>query len=290
MTVLGVHGIFNRKYFEETGSVESAQQRMGDEWTALLTRGRRKHKPQLPAPSQVKIAYYSDLLVPSVIPMAAGLYEELTDEALLVFQAIADEMAQAEGVSPESALVPQNLAHRVLVQNPLEFVRKRLGDRGVAVVGRFSEEIALYFAADRGRRLAVRERIAERIRDERPTVILAHSLGSVAVYETLCGDPGLGVGVELLVTLGSPLAVPKIIFERLDPTPAAQGIRPPAIGRWINIADVGDPVAVPPGAVMTRFEGLDKHISVSLHKANPHGVGGYLRCRGLAEVLADYEL
>jgi hypothetical protein len=57
--------------------------------------------------------------------------------------------------------------------------------------------------------------VAEVVRTHRPRVLLARSLGSVVAYEALRGDPGLRV--EPFVTLGSPLAMHAVVFERLRP-------------------------------------------------------------------------
>ncbi len=62
--------------------------------------------------------------------------------------------------------------------------------------------------------------------DRRARAVLAHSLGSVAAYEALWAHPDLRV--ELLVTLGSPLGMPDVVFDRLDPAPKdRQGTSPP---------------------------------------------------------------
>ncbi|MDH2426358.1 hypothetical protein [Sphaerisporangium sp. TRM90804] len=70
-------------------------------------------------------------------------------------------------------------------------------------------------------------------------VVVAHSLGSVVAYETLCAHPEWPV--RTLVTLGSPLGVPNLIYHRLLPTPGAW---PGPITAWTNIADTGDVVAM----------------------------------------------
>ncbi len=50
---------------------------------------------------------------------------------------------------------------------------------------------------------------------------------------------------DLLVTLGSPLALPGAVFGRLQPRPAlAVGLRPANVRRWVNISDNGDPIAI----------------------------------------------
>jgi hypothetical protein len=80
-------------------------------------------------------------------------------------------------------------------------------------------------------------------------VIVAHSLGSVVAYEALCANPHWPV--HTLVTLGSPLGVPNLIFDRLQPAPAPRadeagprGVWPVGVRRWTNIADSGDIVAL----------------------------------------------
>lgn len=75
------------------------------------------------------------------------------------------------------------------------------------------------------------------------TVVIAHSLGSVVTYETLHAYPQLHVAH--LITLGSPLALPHAVFDRLLPAPRPRGAGLANTGRWTNIADVGDLVAVP---------------------------------------------
>ncbi len=74
-------------------------------------------------------------------------------------------------------------------------------------------------------------------------VVVAHSLGSVVAYEVLCSAPELGV--RSLVTLGSPLGIRHLFFDRLEPPPEhGRGCWPGAVQRWVNVADAGDIVAL----------------------------------------------
>jgi hypothetical protein len=75
-------------------------------------------------------------------------------------------------------------------------------------------------------------------------MVVAHSLDSVVAYETLAATPSHQV--RALVTLGSPLGVPNLIFGRLDPTPHhGLGTWPgPDHLDWTNVADYGDVVAL----------------------------------------------
>jgi hypothetical protein len=70
-------------------------------------------------------------------------------------------------------------------------------------------------------------------------VVVGHSLGSVVAYEVLCANADLRV--HSLVTLGSPLGIRNLVFERLVPMP---GGWPGAARSWTNVADAGDVVAL----------------------------------------------
>ena len=53
-------------------------------------------------------------------------------------------------------------------------------------------------------------------------VVVGHSLGSVVAYEALCEYRARAGGYgPALVTLGSPLGIPNLAFDRLDPAPTA---------------------------------------------------------------------
>ncbi|MFB6903012.1 antibiotic ABC transporter ATP-binding protein [Streptomyces bacillaris] len=93
-------------------------------------------------------------------------------------------------------------------------------------------------------RSAVRARAAELITPE-TRVVVGHSLGSVVAYEVLCALPP-GQKPLTLVTLGSPLGLAKLVFDRLEPAPGQDGtgVWPAAVDRWTNLADSGDVVAL----------------------------------------------
>jgi pimeloyl-ACP methyl ester carboxylesterase len=83
--------------------------------------------------------------------------------------------------------------------------------------------------------------------DKDTRVLVAHSLGTVVTYEALheYGGAPRWANVRTLVTLGSPLGIPNLIFDALEPAPnAGRGAWPPRIERWTNISDDGDVVAL----------------------------------------------
>jgi hypothetical protein len=74
-------------------------------------------------------------------------------------------------------------------------------------------------------------------------VIIGHSLGSIVAYEFLAARDA-PQQVELLITVGSPLGMPKV-FDRLTPAPVnGKGAWPGMLSRWVNIADKKDVVAL----------------------------------------------
>jgi PGAP1-like protein len=107
------------------------------------------------------------------------------------------------------------------------------------------KQVSRYFGDD-GMRAAIQEKVAGAIAGD-TRVIVGHSLGSVVAYEVLFAHPH--PQVRALVTLGSPLGLPNVVFDRLRPAPAAAagstkvtGAWPP-VRLWANVADTGDVVA-----------------------------------------------
>ncbi|MFF8382668.1 alpha/beta hydrolase [Streptomyces kanasensis] len=86
----------------------------------------------------------------------------------------------------------------------------------------------------------VRRRVATSLDADGPTVVVAHSLGTVVALETLHGHRGR---VPLLITLGSPLGVRTAVLPRVRPQPLAT---PACVDRWLNFWDRDDIVAARP--------------------------------------------
>ena len=72
---------------------------------------------------------------------------------------------------------------------------------------------------------------------------------------------------------------------RLDPT---HGRRPAGVKRWINVTDKGDLIAIPKGGIQARFQEVDDDTETSVHWADFHTVGNYLRTDALADVLRPH--
>ena len=106
---------------------------------------------------------------------------------------------------------------------------------------KFIKQVHRYFD-ERDLRAQIRDRVAEVVSED-TSVIIGHSLGSVVAYESLCAHPEWSI--RALITLGSPLGIRNLIFDRLEPSPTGGlGVWPGSIVRWTNITDLGDVVAL----------------------------------------------
>ncbi|MEV6910179.1 hypothetical protein [Amycolatopsis sp. NPDC051071] len=148
------------------------------------------------------------------------------------------------------------------------------------VVLKALRQVTLYLT-DETIRTRVQERVAEHIGPE-TQVIIGHSLGSVVAYEAahLHGRP-----LPLLLTLGSPLGLRTVVYERTRPQPPSV---PPGVARWVNLADRDDLVAAKPD-LSRMFPGadgvLDSGYTVD-NGAKPHEAAFYLAKRRTGEALS----
>ena len=161
--------------------------------------------------------------------------------------------------------------------------RYGLDQRAVRVLtASFFGEVQAYFTDDARRGAAIGD-VAAAIRELEPHVVIAHSLGSVVAYETLWTYPH--PPVDLLITVGSPLAMPNVVYDRLRPHDGPRG-RPHGVTRWINIADPGDFIAIPVGGIQRSFQGLSADLTDAVGAFSFHQVGKYLSCGATAGALA----
>ncbi len=107
------------------------------------------------------------------------------------------------------------------------------------------QQVRAYFTRPKLRD-EIQKRFCDAI-DSDTEVVVAHSLGSVVAYEALCAHPDWNA--RSLVTLGSPLGIRNVIFDRLRPAPQQlngswRALWPPQLQSWANIADRDDFVAL----------------------------------------------
>ena len=113
---------------------------------------------------------------------------------------------------------------------------------GMGLAERFVQrslaQVTRYFT-DEAVRAAALEAVSKLIGPE-TKVVIGHSLGSVIAYEA---TQRMQHPLPVLITLGSPLGLQTIVYERLRPQPPGY---PSAVRRWVNVAARDDFIAAEP--------------------------------------------
>ncbi|MBP2330009.1 hypothetical protein JOF56_010394 [Kibdelosporangium banguiense] len=226
--VLLVHGI---------GQQYKGPESMLTECTPALRDGVRFAGGEL-AVEDISAAFYGDLFRPAGSRSIGWPDYDWSDvdetfEADLLLAWWQDSQPQ----HPTRARTPQWIQRALSVLSGTSFFAG-LGER--AMVGSL-KQVRAYFC-DPNVRAKIRERVQAAIAPE-TRVVIGHSLGSVIAYEALSSSAN--TPAKALITLGSPLGVRHLIFDRLTPAPRdGVGCWPSSIESWTNIADQGDVVAL----------------------------------------------
>ncbi|GHK04499.1 PGAP1-like alpha/beta domain-containing protein [Streptomyces sp. NPDC003753] len=201
-------------------------------------------------PQLVDVAFYGNVFRAPGAKGDGGLPQRATDlddpfeiELLdacwaAAAQAEPDRVPPPEGSAAGSkAPTPQTVQRAMNALLRSRFLSTAVAERFLLGVLR---QVRRYFTEEPVRARAVAA-VAARIEAD-TTVLVGHSLGSVVAYEALCAHPHWPV--RTLVTLGSPLGMPKLVFDRLRPSPeAGRGHWPEGLESWANVCDRHDVVA-----------------------------------------------
>jgi pimeloyl-ACP methyl ester carboxylesterase len=124
--------------------------------------------------------------------------------------------------------------------------------------------------------------VAEQFSDE-PTVVVAHSLGTVVAYHILRTDHR-PLKVPTFITAGSPLGI-RAIREQFLPLKFPR----PTVGSWYNAFDTRDVIALYP-LDQENFPvspAIENYAGVKNDTGDRHGIVGYLRDRQIAKRVLD---
>ena len=138
---------------------------------------------------------------------------------------------------------------------------------------------------------------------DRPTLLLAHSMGSVIAYEALwemSHDSRDELILDMLVTMGSPLGQSYVQRRLRGHERNGAGRYPTNIRRWVNLAAVGDMTAADPVLAddfneMLNLGLVDSIEDIDIFNAfrldgvlNEHAEYGYLINRVTAELVVNW--
>lgn len=235
--IVGVHGI--NQEFRGSNTIHA-------QWLPALKDGLERVGAKLESDDDFRCAFYGDLFrgrskavgIPNYD--ASDIDSDWEEELLLQWW---EEAAKVEdGIKgPNDSLrekaTPKIVQKALIALSDSQF----FGNIAEKIVIFYLKQVGGYLH-DRDLRNQIRERVVQAL-DSDTRVLVGHSLGSIVAYETLCQHPEWPV--KVFVTLGSPLGIKRLIFDRLEPTPQNNlGRWPGSVEKWINIADGGDVVAL----------------------------------------------
>jgi hypothetical protein len=271
MRILGIHGIGN---FQVGLSPQQAAELLSQRWRAALRPGLDPN-----GVIDLHVTYYAHCLTRDE-PQAPDSLDYLSPAAGQLVMAWVAALGAPPEVAQGRLMAP--------VRQAADWIagKYKLDRRSVrTLVARFAAEVDRYLNLP-DRREAARAMVAAQLAEYSPRIVIAHSLGSVVAYEALFDRPI--TPVDLLVTLGSPLGMPGVIFEKLKPAPVdGLGAKPPGATRWVNIADPGDFVAVP-RRLHRLFQGISSDLEASIGVLQFHKATAYLASPAVSGLLAAY--
>lgn len=277
--IVAVHGI-NQQY--------RGSNTIYYEWYPALQDGLERADFVFDLEDEFKCAFYGDLFRGSgkskgdEIPDYDADDVELGWEEEFLLQlgqeAIALKQAgnQSDAKKKKGVIIDIQRALNIVSSSPF------FGDVAEKVVINYVKQVKAYLH-DREIREEIKNRVLAQITED-TRVLIGHSLGSIVCYEVLCQNPELPI--KVYISLGSPLGIKRIVFDRLEPSPQnGIGTRPKGIEKWVNIADHKDIVALEK-KLNPFFEGLieDKHID---NGANAHNASRYLTSVKTGQAIKD---
>lgn len=237
-SIVGVHGI---------GQQFKGENVLRAEWLPPLRDGLKRAGGSLPRDEDLSCAFFGDLFRPKG-RKALGEPRYQASDVAVEWELTTLEAWWGEAAAQDRAVPGPDASTKLrtpqVVQRALNALSKSRFWAGIAERALIFDLKQVYlYLHDEAIRRAVCERVAAAVGPD-TKVMVGHSLGSVVAYECLCAHPEWPV--QSLVTLGSPLGIPNLVFERLQPPPPrkGRGAWPGPVRHWTNIADGGDVVAL----------------------------------------------
>jgi hypothetical protein len=273
--IVAVHGIAQQRKGPDT---------IATEWLPAMKDGMAIAGYGVIEASDLKVAFYGDLFRPvgrSLDPYyKAADVSEIEEQQLL-------ELWWREAAATDPQVVSPDARTRLrtpnLVQTALYALSNSRFFTGVV-------ERALIFDLKQVRdyfrnpvtRQQVQARVVGTVTSE-TRVLVGHSLGSVVAWEAACAHPEWNL--EGFVTLGAPLGIRNLIFDKLVPAPIeGRGAWPGKARYWVNISDRGDVVALERN-LRKRFDPRVEDRVVD-NGATAHDARPYLTSREAGEAIS----
>ncbi|MFG2841470.1 hypothetical protein ACGFYE_41605 [Streptomyces zaomyceticus] len=271
LQVVGVHGIRQR----DTNKVKLAE-----DWSQALSRSIATHIGANAVAPGIATPYYGDVFPRGRLQLgeneeAAELEADGDEEFLL-------QALEAHTPPDPSKQLPAGTLGTVPRVSPrvtaaLAAIDRRFGPRaGQTVLSRLSEVQGYFSDKHKDQADEVRDRVLQSIKQTGATLIIAHSLGSVVVYDMFRRGQ-IPASVNQLITCGSPLAWLPFHRELRLETPAT--LQLPTHVAWLNVFDPYDPVTAGLGLAALAPGVTDEVVD---NQDDPHSAEFYLEQRPVA--------
>lgn len=261
------------------------------EWRGALEKGLLQAGLSLPADTAFDFPFYGDTLDDEVIRLsqphrADGAMGVAGDGEYAAFLgSVAREIAEKEGLSDEDIRAEMPMQDGTMGPENWAWVQAivRLIDRRWTPVASLAIEVILrdvfLYLHSRSMRRAINALVEARLTGE-PTVVVAHSLGTVVCYDILKKRTDLDL--RGFVTLGSPLGI-RAVSGRLGMPVHVAGERV-----WYNGYDERDIVALNPldDTYFPTSPSIENDAGLDNDTGNRHGVTGYLDDRAVVTRIA----
>ena len=270
------------------------------EWLKALDKGLKKSNLSLPiSEKDVRLAYYGQALfdlvsgvdpdkAAEVIIRGAAEDRRERDFMLEVLREVQKKTGitddQIREVTPEDdEVIERGILNNRFVQGLLRGIDRFVPGGSGAAIGLATKDVYAYIS-NPSLRARINRGVREAIKPGEPTVVVAHSLGTVVAY-TVLKEEGRSTGwnVPLLVTLGSPLSVSAIKRG------VAPNKHPESVGKWLNALDPRDTVALYP-LDSNNFPIdplIENKLDVDNSTENHHSISGYLDDKMVAKRIHD---
>jgi hypothetical protein len=260
------------------------------QWLDTLSEGVAKSGHALPKSLDVAFPFYGDTLDRFAAQANLPLSDDIRGRGVapnnefLAFQAeLAQSIRRGAGITDDQIAVeygdnpkPRGPLNWEWVHAILRAIDKYGGGLSQGSVETFTRDVFLYTTRS-GVRDAIDDLVKQQLTDQ-PTVVIAHSLGSIVAYNVLRADPR-PLRVPLLLTVGCPLGI-RAVRDQLLPLKF-----PKPVHRWYNAFDKRDVVALFPldNDNFPVVPEIVNYADVNNQTDNRHGIVGYLNDRQIGE-------
>jgi hypothetical protein len=261
-------------------------------WLSALVKGAQALGKELPANLEVAFPYYGDVLDDFVKRANLPLTSEVItrggqpNDNFLAFQAdVAQALRVQAGVTDDQVLSeygnnpkPRGPLNWEWVHAIFRAIDQYGGGLSSDVIEQFTRDVYLYTTVQ-----TVRDAVDAIVRaqlNEKRTIVVAHSLGTVVAYNVLRADTR-ALSVPLLTTVGSPLGI-RAIRDQLLPLSF-----PAHVQAWYNAYDPRDVVALYPldSDNFAVTPAIENDQAVTNETDDRHGISGYLSDKHVVEKL-----